>query len=653
MFLAMVFVALVSIQRLNTTLRRQERDYQIIVEAGRLQHHLTRMGLAQRGQAMPFGLHSTFLQQDYRSSRGSFFKNVESLHEQLLDQPEQARRLKRIIELEAEWHPLVTEASRKLAIQPGQPSEGHAAAMDEFVQQTAPLTSAIQQLTDELITVEQERAEEVHAQIGRQTRLGVWLILLMTPLALTLNLLVAWRTARNITRPLNRLREAAGQLIAGHFQVLDAAGPSEIVELTTRFNHMGLTLAERTTSLQAQTERYQRYIGATSHILWSTDASGRVVNDIPTWCSYTGQCKDEVFGDGWFNAVHPEDRDAVRRRWEEVVRTRGIFEQEFRLRSATGEYRDFACRGVPILNADNTVREWLGTCTDVTERRRQVALQLAKDEAEAANRAKSEFLAKMSHELRTPLNAVIGMSRMLATQRFGPLNAKQKDYLQDIIHAGEHLLGLINDILDLTKVEAGRMELRTEPFQSGETIEAVVATVRPLADQRGVRLTFQPPESEDVLVTDLSRLRQILYNLLSNAIKFTPKRGRVTVTCNWKSEPSLDAAPAPAETANAASVSVSDTGPGIAPDDQEAIWSEFRPLKPSPEGFEGSGLGLALIRRLVHLLGGQIGLVSAINRGSTFTVVLPRRMKVADAGCGPPTPEPDLLASAPVLSDGA
>src|SRR5262249_29951619 len=145
-----------------------------------------------------------------------------------------------------------------------------------------------------------------------------------------------------------------------------------------------------------------------------------------------------------------------------AVTSRGVFEIECRIRSGKGELRHFACRSVPISSDDGRIREWVGSCTDVTEARQRVILEQARDAAEAASRAKSEFLTRMSHELRTPLNAVIGMSKMLSTQRFGPLNAKQSDYITDITRAGEHLLVLINDILDLTKVEVGKMEIQPD-----------------------------------------------------------------------------------------------------------------------------------------------------------------------------------------------
>src|SRR5262249_10268821 len=157
---------------------------------------------------------------------------------------------------------------------------------------------------------------------------------------------------------------------------------------------------------------------------------------------------------------------------------------------------------------------------------------------------------------------------------------KQADYLKDITQAGEHLLALINDILDLAKVEAGRMDLHAEPFRVGEAVSGLVATLRPLAEEKGLKLRFQPPEPDADLATDQARFKQVLYNLVSNAIKFTPTGGEVTVGCQWLARPERGAPAATEADATALTVWVRDTGVGIAPADQAVIWDEFRQLRP-------------------------------------------------------------------------
>ena len=431
----------------------------------------------------------------------------------------------------------------------------------------------------------------------RQAWQSGWTIYLALVAAVVASLLVAWAVSAGVTGPIDRLRKAAGQLLAGRFEVETPRGPNEIAHLIVDFNQIGLSLVQHVSSLREQEEGYRQYIGALSQLMWRTNADGHVVAEIPTWQAYTGQTAEQVRGHGWLDAVHPEDRHEAEERWRRAVRDRGLYESEHRLRSASGDYRCFGCRAVPVVNPDGSVREWIGTCTDITERKEKERLRKEKEAAEAASRAKSEFLARMSHELRTPLNAVIGMSKMLSTQRFGVLNAKQADYLNDVTRAGEHLLALINDILDIAKVEAGRMELRAEGFPLGDLVKSVLSTLRPLAEAKDLAVTFEPPPADGEVAADAARLKQVLYNLLSNAIKFTPPKGRVTIRCQWVGRATRDAPAAAEAEAAAVRVEVTDTGAGIAAKDQEKIWDEFRQLPTGPvaEGAsQGTGLGLTL-----------------------------------------------------------
>jgi signal transduction histidine kinase len=231
---------------------------------------------------------------------------------------------------------------------------------------------------------------------------------------------------------------------------------------------------------------------------------------------------------------------------------------------------------------------------------------------EAASRHKSEFLANMSHELRTPLNAIIGFSEVLQEQMFGELNPKQKEYVQDIHGSGHHLLSLINDILDLSKVEAGRMELELAEFDLPASLEGALTLVRERAARHELTLDLRMDAGVGSLVGDERKVRQVLLNLLSNAVKFTPPGGRVTVTA------------APAD--GMIEISVSDTGIGVAQEDQEAIFEEFRQVGTDyARKREGTGLGLSLARRFVELHGGRIWVKSQLGRGSTFTFTLPVR----------------------------
>jgi PAS domain S-box-containing protein len=457
-----------------------------------------------------------------------------------------------------------------------------------------------------------------------------------------LTVLVAWRVAASVTRPIDRLRQASQRLLTGSFTMETPEGPDEIAQLIVDFNQMALSLTERTLSLQEQEEGYRQYLVATAHLMWRTDAEGRVENDMASWRAFTGQTTEQVRGSGWLDAVHPDDRSRVWEQWLHCVRTRTLYDVIYRLRSASGSYRTFLARAVPVVAADGSVREWIGACTDVTDRAEMERLRTEKEAAEAATRAKSEFLAKMSHELRTPLNAIIGMSRMLTTQRFGPLTPKQADYLGDVIQAGEHLLALINDILDLAKIEAGRMELRPEGFSVNATVTAVVSTLRPLAAPKNLSLRVQPPEPDAEIAADPARFKQILYNLLSNAIKFTPQ-GSVTIRCQWVQRVARDAAAVAEAEATALRIDVIDTGIGIAPENQATIWEEFRQIPSAAQQagvIPGTGLGLALTRQLVQHVGGLVWMNSKLNEGSTFTIVLPRK------------PPPSPLPSPPAGGEG-
>jgi signal transduction histidine kinase len=247
----------------------------------------------------------------------------------------------------------------------------------------------------------------------------------------------------------------------------------------------------------------------------------------------------------------------------------------------------------------------------------QRELAIARDEAIAANRHKSAFLANMSHELRTPLNAIIGFSEVLGEKIFGELNEKQNEYVHDIHDSGQHLLSLINDILDLSKIEAGRLELSLSTFDLPMTIDNALIFMKQRALRRGVTLAKDLDSQIGVIEADERKVRQVLINLLSNAVKFTPEGGKVTVRARSGE--------------NGTVISVVDTGIGVAEKDREIIFEEFRQAGGDyAEKQEGTGLGLALSKRLVELHGGRIWVESEEGRGSTFSFTLPTRSPRAE-----------------------
>jgi signal transduction histidine kinase len=236
-------------------------------------------------------------------------------------------------------------------------------------------------------------------------------------------------------------------------------------------------------------------------------------------------------------------------------------------------------------------------------------LQRLYKELEATSKHKSDFLASMSHELRTPLNAIIGFSQVLRERLFGEVNAKQQEYLDDILTSANHLLALINDVLDLSKVEAGQMQLDVAAFSLHDALERGVLMVREQATKSGVQVTLHANGDLEPVTGDERRIRQVVFNLLSNAVKFTPAGGLVDVA---------------ATRANGeVTVSVSDNGPGIAAVDRERIFEEFQQTEAGSRELEGTGLGLALSKRFVELHGGRIWCDSEVGKGSRFMFTLP------------------------------
>jgi len=258
---------------------------------------------------------------------------------------------------------------------------------------------------------------------------------------------------------------------------------------------------------------------------------------------------------------------------------------------------------------------------DVTERKRD--MEERNRRMQEANRLKSEFLANMSHELRTPLNAVIGFASLMHSGKAGPLSGDQHEYLGDILTSSRHLLQLINDVLDLAKVESGRVDLRIETVEIANLVNEVKEILRGLAAEKRVRMTVEIDPTLSAVTLDPRMMKQVLYNYLSNAIKFTPENGRVTLR--------IAAGPP-----NMFHVEVEDTGIGVKPEDISRLFVEFQQLDSgAAKRYPGTGLGLALTKRIVEAQGGRVGVTSVPGQGSTFSAVLPLKLPVQRAGNGP------------------
>ena len=341
--------------------------------------------------------------------------------------------------------------------------------------------------------------------------------------------------------------------------------------------------------------------------------------------------------------VVPEDRELVQRRFEEAFQN-GHLEFECRIIRADQAMRWISSKGEVVRNEQGQPIRMMGVVTDVTERKRaeeekrkfmdrlaasNQELELRNREVERVTKLKSKFLASMSHELRTPLNAIVGFSDLLAEGTPGDLNDKQKRFVNHIKQGSAHLLQLINDILDLSKIEAGQLDLRCEDFQIKTALPEVLSTIRPLAMAKNIQIE-QKMENDQHVYADRVRFKQILYNLLSNAVKFTPKAGRIDIDCHGDN--------------NSVCISVTDTGVGIRAEDQAVIFEEFRQVEgPAGTTQEGTGLGLAITKRLVEQQGGRISLESELGKGSRFTFTLPAGSRGSKTPAVNEPPSPSIV----------
>ena len=284
-----------------------------------------------------------------------------------------------------------------------------------------------------------------------------------------------------------------------------------------------------------------------------------------------------------------------------------------------------AYRGIDLILSVQRLGRELQQANDAMQVHQQ---QLAESNVRLteASKAKSDFLANMSHELRTPLNSIIGFSEVLQDELFGPLNPKQKEYVHYIDSSGSHLLRLINDILDLAKVESGKMELELTAFLLKEALDLSVTMLKEKALQHGITLSLEvEPEAQGEVVLDERKFKQIMYNLLSNAVKFTPSGGRVTVSVRRLPPAQSPMAPGTTAKTDWLEICVADTGIGIRAEDMERLFQEFTQLAAVyTKTHEGTGLGLALTKRLVELHGGRIWAESEPGQGSRFYFTIPK-----------------------------
>jgi len=368
-------------------------------------------------------------------------------------------------------------------------------------------------------------------------------------------------------------------------------------------------------------ERFRTVLDASASIIWNTNAAGEFEWTQPRWTAFTGQDFEQLRGWGWLDAVHPDDRERASEAWTHAVRDRAHYEVDHRLRRADGEWRYMEARAVPILNEDGSVREWIGTHTDVTDRTlSEQQLAAAKEQAEGANRAKSQFIANMSHELRTPLSAVIGYSEMLSEEL---QDLGQADLVPDVAKIesnARHLLSLINDVLDLSKIEAGRMTVAAEAFEVRGLVDDVVSSTSSLVARKENRLALDLDDDLGTMHTDQVKVRQCLLNLIGNAAKFT-ENGTVTLAVRRETMSGR----------KWLSFAVKDTGIGMTEEQLSRLFQRFSQADESTtREYGGTGLGLAITRAFCRMMGGEVTVTSTQGEGSTFTLRLPAELPVTE-----------------------
>jgi PAS domain S-box-containing protein len=488
-----------------------------------------------------------------------------------------------------------------------------------------------------VLTLEMPTRSALAEPLAALRRLAV-----LSLLVLLVGTVAAWLIGRQITHPLVALTGAAHAIARGDYGArVEPAGDEELARLAESFNHMASEVGTARDELETQTEEAQAVAeeleesnaglgvalreleeretqfrvlaDAIPQLAWMAEPDGSIFWYNERWYAYTGTTPEAMRGSGW-QAVHdPAMLPAVLARWRAAIAAGAPFEMQFPLRGADGSYHWFLTQVHPVRDREGRIVRWFGTNTDVHALRdAQEAAERARAQAEAANRAKDEFLAVMSHELRTPLNAIGGYVDLLDLELRGPVTEAQRHDLQRIRASQHHLLGIITSILNHARLDAGHVRYTIRAVRLADVLPALGTLIGPQMRARALDFEVGLCDEGLAVLADHEKLQQVLLNLLSNAAKFTPRGGRVTLAC----EDSGDGAVA---------VRVSDTGKGIPPDKLEAIFEPFVQLDQTfTREAEGTGLGLSISRDMARGMGGDLTAESTVGAGSTFTLTLAR-----------------------------
>lgn len=388
----------------------------------------------------------------------------------------------------------------------------------------------------------------------------------------------------------------------------------DLFKKTAEVRRQAAQLAAVNAELRESEERFRSLSACSPVGIFMTDIAGNFTYMNPRWqviCGATLECSRA----SWLQSVHPEDRHQVLTDWSAWTSQSQEYSNEFRLQSQEGIVRWVHVRSSPMLSDQGELLGHVGTLEDITERKQAEVAQTqfireheARQQAEAANRLKDEFLATLSHELRTPLNSMLGWARLLRSRRYDEKTTVRA--LETIERNAKSQAQLIEDILDVSRITQGKLRLYLNPVNLASVLEAAINGVRPAAEAKGIQLEFVLNPLMDLVLADSNRLQQVIWNLLSNAIKFTPAGGKVEVRC--------------LHTGTHAEIRVIDTGIGISPDFLPYVFDRFRQADgTTTRSHGGLGLGLAIVRHLVKLHGGTVEVYSdGEGQGAMFSVKL-------------------------------
>jgi PAS domain S-box-containing protein len=428
-----------------------------------------------------------------------------------------------------------------------------------------------------------------------------------------------------------------GRLVVVTSPLTPYFGDDELSELKALAAQADLALARN--ELLASQQRLAAIVESSDDAINSMTIDGVITSWNRAAERIYGYPPEEAIGNAVSILVPPERRDEVAMVLDKVARSESIEHFETRRQTKDGRMIDVSLTISPIKDADGRVVGASTIARDVSERKRSEAeRESARQAADRANRAKSEFLSRMSHELRTPMNAVLGFAQLLGMDHQTP---EQEEATREILKAGTHLLELIDEVLDIARIEAGRLRLSLEPVDAVQVVEESISLLQPQARQEGVTLSMDPRDSSDLsvhVVADRQRLKQVLLNLISNGVKYNRQDGTVRV--------SIDRS----DTGSRIRIDVTDTGRGIPVERLERLFAPFDRLGAEETGIEGTGLGLALTRPLVEAMGGTISVATESGRGSTFSVELASADGAASAN-GDHFPSADEIAAGAMSAD--